>query len=191
MKIILVRHGRSAHVERGWLDLEGFVSWRATYESHGLMPGESAPHDLVAIASHAEVLSSDRTRAVESARLLTRAGVATSPLLREIDIMPPGIRGVRLPLIGWALLYGVRLLTDRLASRPSHSAEDAARAEAAARWIVGQGSGRDLVVVTHAGFRSVLAKQYVSEGWKLEKRNGSRNWSAWTLTREHPLSSTP
>src|SRR6185436_11260073 len=98
-EIFLVRHGRSAHVHSGWIDLDGFQRWREAYERAPIAAEEVGPPHLVELARTADrVVSSDAPRAIASARLLAGEFVV-SPLLHELKLPPPALRRIRLPLI--------------------------------------------------------------------------------------------
>ena len=177
-QIILVRHGRSAHVHAGWIDRAGFLRWREAYDAAGIDSRDAPPRELQEIAREAGVVvASDTARAVESARLLAPE-VVVSPLLREFELAPPNLRGPRLPLAAWALAYGVRML---LRPHEHITPAERERAREAARWLEGlaQEHGR-VVVVTHHTFRSVLGEALESAGWRKElPRRRSAHWSAW------------
>ncbi|HYI11864.1 MAG TPA: hypothetical protein VEK57_22600 [Thermoanaerobaculia bacterium] len=183
-KIVLVRHGRSAHVHAGWIDFAGFLRWREAYEAAGIDAGDTPPRELRELAATAGVLAaSDIPRAVESVRLLAPGtDVVISPLLRELELTPPNLGSLRLPLAGWALAYGVRMLVRAHAHVTPAEHE---RAREAARWLaqLADEHGR-VVVVTHATFRSVLAKKLASAGWYTARpRRHSAHWSAWSFSR--------
>jgi broad specificity phosphatase PhoE len=181
--IVLIRHGRSAHVHAGWIDLAGFQRWRAAYEAAGIDPLDRPPAPLQALASTAgAIVTSDIPRAVESARLLAPgAQLLVSPLLRELALVPPNLRRIRLPLLGWALTYGLRML---VRGRGHVTADEEERARQAATWLAGLAREHGHVaVVTHHTFRSVLAKELQSRSWHAAiPRRKSAHWSAWILT---------
>jgi broad specificity phosphatase PhoE len=182
-RIVLVRHGRSAHIHAGWIDVAGVRRWRQMYDAAGIDARERPPDTLQAIAAGAGmILASDAPRAMESARLLSAgAPVTVSPLLREFELAPPNLGSLRLLLAGWALAYGVRMLV-----RPRAHITDAERERAreAAGWLAGLTEEHGLVVaVTHATYRSVLAKAIERERWRCESpRRSSAHWSAWSFS---------
>jgi broad specificity phosphatase PhoE len=176
-RIHLVRHGRSAHVHAEWVSLDGFRRWRELYEAAAILKGERPPDGLKALAADAVVVASDAPRAIASAKLL-RDDVLVSPLLRELELAPPNLRGVKLPLALWALSFGVKWLIHRTHATP----EEEARAREAAAWLEGLAGEGDVVAVTHATFRSVLAKALVVRGWRSGKPPRSRHWSVWSLS---------
>jgi broad specificity phosphatase PhoE len=189
-EIILVRHGRSAHVQAGWIDLNGIRRWREAYEAAGIAASEASPRELRDLAARAGVVvTSNAARAIESGRLLAPGReITASPLLRELDLPPPQLRGLRLPLAGWALTYGFRWICNRVTARPDHSAEELARASQAAEWLAGLAEPSGTVVaVTHATFRRHVARELSARGWRLiPGRRRSHPWSAWRLTLTRP-----
>lgn len=186
LHIALVRHGRSAHVHRGWIDAAGFRSWRAAYEAAGLHPHERAPAELVALAAGAaRIVASDAPRALESARLLAPGcEVIASPLLRELDLEAPNFGALRLPLFCWALAVGARAQFRTPCSRAAF-ARERARVAAAADWLaVLAAAGAPLVAVTHAQVRRQLAVHLAAGGWQADAgRRTLQPWSAWRFSR--------
>jgi broad specificity phosphatase PhoE len=185
-RIALVRHARSAHVHRGWISAAGFRDWRQAYESAGILETESPPADLRRLAESADlVLSSDAPRAVATARKLAPGReIAISALLGELDLDPPGLGRLAMPLPLWALAVGLRVLASRVRGQyPSR--KEAARLDQAVRWLLEQaGRHRTVVVVTHGSFRRELFALLARGGWLPEPgRRTSRHWSAWQLTR--------
>jgi broad specificity phosphatase PhoE len=183
-RIVLVRHGRSAHVHAGWLDHAGVRRWRESYDAAGIDAREEPPGALRAMAAGAGmIVASDARRTIESARLLApEASVAVSPLLREFELAPPRLGPFRLPLMGWALAYGVRMLVH---ARGHITEAEHERAREAGRWLAALTEEHGLVVVvTHATFRSTLAKALEREGWRCQTpRRGSAHWSSWSFSR--------
>ncbi len=186
VKLVLVRHGRSSLVQRGWIDQSGFQQWRLAYEAAGLAHGEAPPDDLRALSARADVfVSSDAPRALASARLLSgERPILASPLLRELDLEAPALPGVRLPLRAWAVAVGCRMLWSRLTEGYPSPAEGA-RINEAVVWLQAQMEGAALgIVVTHASVRSQIAKQLQASGWEFDHAaRTSRNWSGWSLER--------
>ncbi len=179
-RILLVRHGRSAHVHAGWIDLAGFHRWRESYEAAAIAAGETAPPALVDLAATAgAIVASDAPRAIASAKLL-RDDVLVSPLLRELDLHPPNLRGVKLPLALWALSFGAQWLIRHSHATPAEEE----RAGEASTWLADLARERETVLaITHATFRSVLAKQLVASGWTSEPPRRAHHWSVWAFVR--------
>lgn len=186
-QIFLVRHGCSAHVHRGLVDLAGFGRWREAYEAAGIDERDQPPPELTALAGRSGIIvSSPAARAMQSARRLheTRE-ITTSPLLAELELAPPGLRHVRMPLIGWALAIGIGWMIRAALRRPRVAPAELQRARDAAEWLSDLARHHDAILaVTHASFRSLLAEQLIERGWRCEvpgKR--SRHWSVWRLQR--------
>jgi len=184
-RILLVRHGRSAHVQRGSIDLAGFHRWRDAYEAAGI-DEQDQPHPAVTelAAGSGIVVASTAPRALQSAmRLWPARDIVTSPLLRELELIPPNIRGVRMPLMAWALTYGLQWLVRAVRRRPHLAPAELQRAREAAEWLSDLADEHGTVLaVTHASFRSLLARQLKSGGWQCEPSD-RRHWSVWSFTR--------
>ncbi|KYG04900.1 hypothetical protein BE21_44075 [Sorangium cellulosum] len=184
-RIILVRHGRSAHVHTGWIDAAGFQRWRDAYDAAGLLPGERPPSALRALAMQAgAVVASDLPRARASAELLLPGGeIATSALLRELEQPALPLGNARAPLAVWALAIGLRKAYGALRAEPPPAAHQRQAAEAA-EWLIGLAAQRGSVLaVTHGWLRELLAEALAERRWRREHMSGRyAHWSAWTLT---------
>jgi broad specificity phosphatase PhoE len=182
-KIILIRHGRSAHVHAGWIDVHGFRRWREAYDAAGIAADDVPPPRVLELVRDAGLfVSSDVVRATESARALASgAQIVTSPLLRELSLPPPNLGKLRMPMIAWALAYGVRLLTN---PHEHITPAERERAQRAAQWLTELAAQHETIaVMTHATFRSLLAKTLQTDGWSSDSNRGNAHWSAWTLQR--------
>lgn len=183
-RIILVRHGLSAHVHTaGVIDRAGVETWRAAYDAAGIHAVSQPPDAVVRIAADAaHVVASDLRRAVESAeRLAPGRPVRTSALFRESPLaIPPW--PTRLPLRAWGILIGLGW-GYRVVRGVDSVGEDRARAAAAAEWLAGlTADGSTALVVTHGVFRRLLAKQLLARGWaSAGRRGGYRPWSSWSF----------
>jgi broad specificity phosphatase PhoE len=192
-EIVLVRHGRSAHVARGWLDVDDLRRWIVAYDAAEIVPHHRPPPELVELARTAGVVvTSDLPRALASAALIAPGReVHASALLREApletDELPlPRLAGLRLPLWVWALVFGLRWLRASRRGEPPPGVDAAAlaRAEEAAAWLAGLAGGSGgVVVVTHATFRTLVAAALQRRGWRGPERRPFREWTAWRLRR--------
>ena len=188
-EIILVRHGRSAHVQRGWLDVDGLRGWMAAYDAAEIALHHPPPPALVALARAAGLLvASDMPRAVASARVLADGGdFRTSALLREAPLetpeLPlPRLGGMRLPYRGWGLVLGALWLRAHLRGAPPPGVDAAAlaRADEAAAWVEELAAAHERVlVVTHATFRTLVGAALRRRGWRVPERRPFHEWSAW------------
>jgi broad specificity phosphatase PhoE len=193
VEIVLVRHGRSAHVERAWLDTDGLRRWAVAYDAAEIAVNDPPPRALVQLATGAGiVVASDLPRAIASAALLAPAeSVQTSALLREAPLETaerrlPSLWGMRLPLRIWGIFFLSRWLWAywRDLPLPGVDASALARAEEAADWLTGLAADRGRVVaVTHGTFRTVLATALTRRGWRGPDRRSYQTWSAWRMVR--------
>jgi broad specificity phosphatase PhoE len=186
-RLLLVRHGRSAHVHRGWIDRAGLDAFFTAYDAAGVAADDAPPPALRTLAHEVGlVVTSDLPRARASAERLLSVEAAlrapASPLLREIPLPLPAWTGVRLPLAAWALAVGAGAVWRRVRTVPPPDAVTAQAREAAA-WLGTLADAHGSVLaVTHAAFRGHLARALAAEGWSGPRRRSHRHWSAWELT---------
>lgn len=180
-RIVLVRHGPSAHVDTPpALDRAGVEAWRAAYDVAGILADAKPPDALVTLAADAKhLVASDLRRARESAeRLAPRRPILVSELLRECTLAPPEW-STRLPLAAWGIATYTRWAFHQLRDTDA-AAQERARAAAAVDWITRMtADGATILVVTHAVFRQLLGDQLVARGWATDGQTGARHWSAW------------
>ena len=188
MRILLIRHGRSAHVSsRTLLDRAGVERWRADYDAAGIIANDEPPLALRSSVERADVLvASDLPRAIASAkRLVPQRPVSESPLFRELPLPIPSIARLRAPLSVWGALIHARWILD-IARRQDATSEALEQARLATEWCrttcCEHRTDCTLAVVTHGVFRRLLARQLVEDGWRLESRRRSyAHWSVWAL----------
>jgi broad specificity phosphatase PhoE len=183
-RIVLVRHGPSAHVpDARMFDHAGVERWRADYDAAGIHATDGPPTELVAqVASANHLIASDMRRAIESAnRLAPGRSIQTSSLLRESPLTIPRWP-TRLPLLAWAMVINAAWSV-RIARGEEVSAAERARADEAADWLAGTvADGSVAVVVTHGVFRRLIAQQLRARGWtNVQRLGGYRPWSSWHL----------
>ncbi len=190
-EIILVRHARSAHVERAWLNADGVRQWMVAYDAAEIAAQDPPPTQLVELARGADtIVASDLPRAIASAVLLApRANVQTSALLREAPLETtehplPALWGIKLPLRFWGVVFVGRWLwaSWRKLPLPGVNTAALARADAAADWLVELTTGRQRVIaVTHGTFRTLVTAALERRGWHGPERRPFHNWSTWRL----------
>jgi broad specificity phosphatase PhoE len=182
-RVVLVRHGPSAHIHRGALDRDGLQRWRDAYDAAGIVVDCEPPQSVIALAAEAtHIIASDLPRAIESARRLApQREIRVSELMREAPLPIPRWP-TRLPLTGWSAAIYVTWSYDRVRGA-DRTGEHWARAASAANWLAELGGiGDTALVVTHGVFRRLLAEQLVALGWMAtERRNGYRHWSTWSF----------
>jgi broad specificity phosphatase PhoE len=184
-RLLLVRHGQSAHVHRGgWLDAPALHRWRDDYDAAGIMDHSHPPASLVAEAARAGlVVSSDLPRAIVSAeRLAPTRSRPASPLLRESPLDIPPWSSARLPLTGWAAVLHLRWLA-QIARGKDPSLADRQRVCDAAAWLEAHVREHETVVaLTHGVFRRSLGNHLLTLGWRArERRRSYAHWSVWSF----------
>jgi broad specificity phosphatase PhoE len=182
-RLLLVRHGRSAHVHDGsWIDAADARRFEALYDAAPIRVDETPPASLIDVARSADVLlASDLPRAITSARVLAPDRDAVlSPLLREVRFNLPAW-SPKLPVALWDGLHHLLWSARFLAGTETPETERAARA---AEWIEAQAANPGVTIaITHGGFRRLLAAKLARRGWNLSPRpRRYHNWSAWELT---------
>jgi hypothetical protein len=132
------------------------------------------------------VIASDSRRAIESAQAVApNREILTSSLVSELELTPPRVGRMRMPRLGWVIAYSAAWIARMVQRVAHHSPVEDERLNAAAQWIDELTSTHGMVaVVTHAWFRRQLIAKLIARGWEKESfAGGSRNWSAWSLTR--------
>ena len=182
-RIILVRHGPSAHTVGGVFDRTGVERWRDAYDAAGIRRGARPPPSLIQLARNAtHLIASDLPRAVASAEALgSQHSVRVSELLREAPLAIPNWP-TRLPLALWGTLIHA-VWSYRISQGADATDADLARAEAASEWLASLvAEGSTAVVLTHGVFRRLVGRELVRRGWTSAGRDGGySHWSAWTF----------
>ncbi len=183
-RLLLVRHGRSAHVHGGgWIDAAGVHAWRTAYDAAGIADDAPPASLRRACVDGARLACSDLPRArASAARLADGRAVLESPLLRESALAVPAALGLRLPLTAWGMVIHAAWLA-ALARGTDASPAERARAAEAATWLAGL-AGADaaapVVAVTHGVFRGLLHDTLRADGWRaIGGQRDYRPWSAW------------
>jgi len=187
-RIVLVRHGHSAHTTNaGWIDGAGVHRWREAYDAAGILANSVPPPALIALTASADcVVSSDLTRALASAdRLAPGRERLVSPLLREMHLHVPGWVRARWPLPVWEVCIHLHWLGQQFGGSAIASTEELQRAATAVDWLEERSrEAATMVVITHGAFRRLLGRRFVETGWTAEPRvGGYSNWSAWGYAR--------
>jgi hypothetical protein len=147
-ELLLVRHGRSAHVEEGWIDVHGVRRWMTAYDAAEIALHHAPPPGLeTLVADAARIITSDLPRTVASAtRLAPDRPIVRTPLLREAPLetpeLPlPALGGIRLPLRGWGFVFGARWLAAWMRNAPPPGVDASTRwAEFVSRCVDGASS---------------------------------------------------
>jgi len=182
-RILLVRHGHSAHTMRaGWLDAAGVLRWRDGYDAAGILDDSHPSPALVAEAASADCLvASDLPRAIASAeRLAPGKPIRVVPLVREMYLDLPAWLIARWPLRVWEVCIHAHWAVRELRHGIATPAELQRAAEAVESLDAISREAATTIVVTHGAFRRLLALRLIERGWTAGERTGGyRNWSVW------------
>ena len=189
MRIVLIRHGPSAHPSaRGLLNRADVERWRAAYDAAGIASHLPPPQPVLDLAVAADVaVASDLPRGIASAaQLWPGRAVTYSPLFREIPLRIPALGRVLAPFPVWSLAIHLQWGLDTLSGRDIPMG-DRQRVDEAAAWCEHaceeHGADAVLAVVTHGAFRRALARRLVTTAWQLSGSRRYAPWSVWTLAR--------
>ncbi len=180
--IILARHGEPALSRHVRLTSADYRRWWADYEEGGLKGGQAPPSPLAALAARADVvLTSTRRRAIESAEALAPGRACSrEPSLIEAPLPPPALpRFVRLSPRVWGFLARLWwwFFDHHLGEERRVTAE--ARAEQEAKRLISLAEGgREVLVVAHGFFNSMIGRALKRNGWRCVDDQGYRYWCA-------------
>ena len=180
--ITLARHGEPALSRRVRLDAAGYRRWWATYETGGILPGQTPPPGLLDIARRADVIfASVRPRAIETAQAVAGGKTfAREPLLVEAPLPPPSLpRWVRLsPKIWGFVARAAWWFFGHSEGQETRAAAEVRARAAVDRLTEAAGSGRDVLVLAHGFFNAMLARELKRRGWRQVSGRGHRYWTA-------------
>ena len=94
MKISLIRHGQSHHIDNNNITCNEFNDWVKKYDDSGVFEEKSYPLEtLEKITSANIVITSDLKRSIESAKLLNpNLKAISSHMFRETELPVPSAR---------------------------------------------------------------------------------------------------
>jgi broad specificity phosphatase PhoE len=184
--IILARHGEPDLSRRVKLSASGYAQWWATYEEKGLKPGQAAPARLHAAARDAVILSSTRPRSIESVHAIAAGRPFDSdPGLIEAPLPPPNWpRWLKLAPRTWGVIARAWWWFFNHHAGQETRAEAQARAELTADRLVALAEqGRDVLVIAHGFFNTMVGVALRRRGWRLVEDEGYRYWSSRRFER--------
>ncbi len=178
--IILIRHGQpyidlAPHTSR-----HGFATYIEDYERAGLSPGCLPPPALKELLrGHRSVFTSDRPRALDSARIiLPDAELIADPLFVEAPLAAPVLPLIRMNVQAWAVLAR---LCWHLGHHPKIEAYKHARQRARdAATILRTSARKDgmAVLVAHGYFNFMIGRELKRLGYKAKGRHRPHYWNA-------------
>ncbi|AIQ46674.1 hypothetical protein R70723_12935 [Paenibacillus sp. FSL R7-0273] len=147
MRIGLVRHFKVEHPRlRGWVTGEQFNRWVAEYDEARILPEACADYG----EGWGYCISSDLSRAADTARHIFTGEIKYSPQLREIGVTAASgsLRGFKLPSVCW-LVLGRLLWLSGHASQPESRQATSRRIKAMLDHIEARPEQTDVLLVTH------------------------------------------
>jgi broad specificity phosphatase PhoE len=185
--ITLARHGEPALSRKVRLDARAYGDFWARYEEGGLLEGQTPPEHLIETALKADVIFvSTRRRAVESASLV----VGDKPVTQDVRFIeaplppPPWPDFIKLPPRAWGVISRTWwwFLGHHGGQETKAQAKERAK-EAARRLDAHAATGKDVLVVAHGFFNTMIGLELQRMGWKLTEDRGFRYWSTRTFQR--------
>ncbi|MEM9170417.1 MAG: histidine phosphatase family protein [Pseudomonadota bacterium] len=183
-RIVTVRHGRPALDRDVVISAREYGRWWSDYDLSGLADGQTAPSDLVALASAATtVLSSDLPRAMETARHVTqgRRAVPADPLYVEAPLPPPPVPFLKLRPGQWGVVsrsfwfwgYAPRGVETHPAAWR--------RVAAIADRLAAHADQGDVMLCAHGYLNWMITRRMRTIGWRLADRRGGNNYWSWRV----------
>jgi broad specificity phosphatase PhoE len=178
--ITLARHGEPALSRKIKLDARAYDRWWATYEAGGILPGQTAPPALLETARQADVIfTSIRRRAIETAESVSGgASFAVDPMFVEAPLPSPRTPAwLRLGPKSWGVLNRALWWLGHSAGRETRPEAKARAVVAAERLIAEADQGRNVLVVAHGFFNSMVGVELTRRGWPCVYDGGFKYWA--------------
>lgn len=178
--VVLTRHGEPALSRKVRLTAAQYAEWWGRYEEGGLKAGQSPPEDLKTQARRSGVIiASTRRRARETALAVGGAvPFVEDPLFIEAPLPPPHWPDwIRLSPRLWGFISRVWwYFLDHHDGQESR-AQAEVRADEAATVAVGLAAdGRDVLVLAHGFFNTMVGNALKARGWRCTLDQGYQYW---------------
>ena len=185
--IVLARHGEPALSRKIRLSAREYLDWWARYEIGGLLPGQCPPKHITDAAAKAElVFSSTRLRSIETARAVCgERAIPADEIFIEAPLPPPPWPDfIKLPPRAWGVISRTWWWFLGHHGGQETKAQAKVRAKEAARRLDAHAAtGKDVLVVAHGFFNTMIGLELQRMGWKLTEDRGFRYWSTRTFQR--------
>lgn len=185
--ITLVRHGEPDISRKVRLSAAQYRDWWASYETKGLLAGQTPPPGLLDVARGAgTMVSSTRPRAIETAgAICCGKAYARDPLFVEAPLPPPRWPSwVRLSPKVWGFISRFWWWWFNHHEGEESRAQAETRADAAAAILIDfAGRGEDVVVVAHGFFNAMVGEALKRRGWRCTRDQGFNYWMARRFER--------
>jgi broad specificity phosphatase PhoE len=178
--VILTRHGEPALSRKVLLSAKAYGEWWGRYELGGLKADQAPPTALKQLAARAgTILSSTRLRARETAQAVADGRpFVEEPILIEAPLPPPPLpEWIRMSPKLWGFTSRVWWWFFNHHAGGESRAEAEARAdEAAVRLMALATDGREVLVLAHGFFNTLIGRALKARGWKCTLDQGFQYW---------------
>lgn len=159
-RIGLIRHFEvNCPLPAGWFTCDQFMDWRERYDVADVTP---ISLDL-GNTPWEHCLSSDLTRALQTAQAAYKGVIDARADLREVETAPLGSNRLRLPVSGWRWAYRLAWMTNHVSQREVKQLF-LARVQALALELMAD-SRQNILVVSHAGVMIFLRRELAKLGF--------------------------
>ncbi|WP_100403538.1 histidine phosphatase family protein [Bacillus sp. FJAT-42315] len=182
MEISLIRHGRSTHTDRTWINASQFGDWVKQYDAAGVFIEANFPEKTKRKMTNAKlIVTSDLTRSIHSAHLLSpQANIVSSPLFREVGMPRLSFTKIKAPPALWSiLLRGCWLLGYSSQTESLLQAKKRAK-EASAQLIRYTTEYETILLVGHGFFNRLTAQELEKAGWRSKTKTSRKYWNCTT-----------
>lgn len=185
--ITLVRHGEPNISRKVRLSSAEYRDWWASYETKGLLAGQTPPADLVEAArGSGTMIASIRPRAIETAgAICCGKAYARDPLFVEAPLPPPRWPAwIRLSPKVWGFTSRFWWWWFNHHEDQESRAQAQVRADAAATTLIDLADrGEDVLVVAHGFFNAMVGVALKRRGWRCTRDQGFNYWGARRFER--------
>jgi broad specificity phosphatase PhoE len=184
---MLARHGKPALSREVRLTAAEYRAWWALYEEGGILGGQTPPEALLGMARDADVIfASTRRRAIETADAVVQGKhFVRDALFIEAPLPPPPLPGfIRFNPRTWGFVSRVAwwFFGHHEGQETRRQAEVRAR-EVARRLTAEAQAGRNVLVLAHGFFNTMVGIELKRIGWRAVEGRGYRYWSARLFKR--------
>lgn len=179
--ITLARHGEPALDRNIRMTSKQYLGWWARYEESGLREGQTAPADLVNLATRADVImTSTRLRSIQTAHAVCAdRSFASYDLFIEAPLPPPPFPDlIKASPRVWGFLSRFWWWFFNNHGGQESRAEARLRAVEAAKSLIALADqGQDVLVLAHGFFNAMIGLELKRLGWKSVLDQGYDYWS--------------
>ena len=178
--IVLARHAEPALSRKVRLTARQYGDWWGRYEEGGILPGQSPPDHLKQAAGRAHhVFTSTRLRSIETARALVGdRAFHSDPMFIEAPLPPPPWpEALRLSPKHWGVVSRFWWWFGGHGGQETRGQAQVRAREAARRLDQLAGQGKDVLVVAHGFFNSMIGMELKRLGWRCVRGRGYKYWS--------------